>query len=209
MPKVNETYFRERRQYIIDCTQKVLAEKPLEQMNMRDIIRETGFSQGTIYNYYKNMDEIMHAMICQYMHKMKEELEMCMEAAQDFNDCYHRICECMIGLYEGNPRLFQAMLGNIPYHDVMQGSQDILFDIYRVGEEMNGMIMELLKKGIEEGEVRADLNLCIAVFHLWSGIGQTILFSRQKETYIASRFHMTRQEYMEQSFALIIDSIRK
>lgn len=209
MPKVNLSYYEERKKYIIDCAMKVLSGKSLEQINMRDIIRETGFSQGTIYNYYKNIDEIISVLICQYMGKMKDALGDCIEHSKDFYDCYHKICDCMIDLHQENPELFAAMLGKISYHDTEESNQDILYKIYQVGEELNVVMIELLKKGINDGFVRKNINLYVAVFHLWSSIGQTILFSYSKQKYIENQFHMTRHEYMEQGFHLIIRSILK
>ncbi len=209
MPKVNSEYYEERKKYIIDCTMKVLSKKTLEQVNMRDIIRETGFSQGTVYNYYKNVDEIISTIICQYMREMKAALQICIEQSENFHDCYHKICDGMIALHQQNPQLFEAMLGKILYHDTEQDKQDILFEIYQIGEELNSAVIGLLKNGINDGFVRADLNLYVVIFHLWSGIAQTILFSYHKQKYIESQFHMTRYEYMEQAFHLIICSILK
>ncbi|MDE6253402.1 MAG: TetR/AcrR family transcriptional regulator [Lachnospiraceae bacterium] len=207
MPKVNSAYKEERNKYIIDCTLEVLSEKSLEQVSMRDIIKKTGFSQGTIYNYYKNIDEIMSVIICRYMYKMKEELSACIHKNNDFYSCYHDICNCMVNLYEDDPVLFEAMLGKISYHTMKNDNQDILFEIYKVGKELNEMIIALLKMGMSQGIVRVDLNLYVVVFHLWSSIGQTILFSHKKQYYIENQIHMTSKKYMEQGFELIISSV--
>lgn len=207
MPKVDEAYLEERRKYIIDCALEVLAEKPLEQITMRDVIRKTGFSQGTIYNYYKNMDELLTVLLCQYMYRMKQILEEDIQKEQDFFSCYHRVCQDMAKLYEDEPQLFKAILGEISFHDNKQQEHDALYDVYRVGEELNEVIIFLLERGRKEKIVREGLNFHVVVFHLWSGIAQTILFSYNKQTYLQSCFHMTREEYMEQEFELLIHSI--
>lgn len=58
MPKVSKEYAENKRNLIIKCANEVFKEKPLYQITMRDIIVKTGFSQGTIYRYYANVDEI-------------------------------------------------------------------------------------------------------------------------------------------------------
>ncbi|MGL9730069.1 TetR/AcrR family transcriptional regulator [Enterococcus sp. DIV0756] len=63
MPKVSDDYIAERKAYILKCASEVLIEKPLFQVTMRDIIKKTGFSQGAIYRYYANIDEIFIALI--------------------------------------------------------------------------------------------------------------------------------------------------
>lgn len=61
MPKVSEDYLEERRQFIIECALKVYEGQMLYKMTMRDIIRETGFSQGNIYRYFKSVPELLIA----------------------------------------------------------------------------------------------------------------------------------------------------
>jgi len=58
MPKVTDEYLRDKRNFILECTNEILKEKPLYQITMRDIIKKADFSQGAIYRYYANIDEI-------------------------------------------------------------------------------------------------------------------------------------------------------
>lgn len=58
MPKVTEEYLNEKKNFIVECTNEILKEKPLYQITMRDIIKKAGFSQGAIYRYYASIDEI-------------------------------------------------------------------------------------------------------------------------------------------------------
>lgn len=58
MPKVSKKYLTDKKNYILECTGEILKEKPLYSVNMRDIIKKAGFSQGIIYHYYASLDEI-------------------------------------------------------------------------------------------------------------------------------------------------------
>src|SRR5471030_3347881 len=62
MPKVTEEYLESRRNFILDCATKVVREKPLYQMTMRDIIKEAELSQGAIYRYYSSLEEFYIAI---------------------------------------------------------------------------------------------------------------------------------------------------
>ena len=209
MPKVNLSYVQERKEYIIDCTYKVLRTKAIKDLNMRDVIKETGFSQGTIYNYYKNIDEIVSVIICRYMVEMREGLLKCIDYSNDFISIYNKICHCMIEMHKENPELFEGMLGRVSYSSAPKKEQDVFYEIFQVGEALNDIVIKLLKIGINQGVVREDLNLYVAVFHLWSGIGQIIIFSNNKKAYIEEQFQISRQEYMKQGFELIVRSILK
>lgn len=209
MPRVKESYLEEKKQFIVDCTLKVLQEKTFHQITMRDVIRETGFSQGAIYKYYGNLEEILSVIICENMKKMKKEVETCLTDYEDFDGCYKDICNRLIELYKSSPAIFEAMLEEITYSAERKGENDILFEIYQVGEEFSNFIKKFLQKGIDCGIVKPDLNLDVAVFYMWSGIGQIIIFSYKKQKYIEQQFNMEREEYMNQSFDLIIRSIKK
>ena len=63
MPKVSEEYIENKKKYIVDCTYKVCLRKPVEMVTMTDLIEETCLSQGGIYRFYKNLDEILCDMI--------------------------------------------------------------------------------------------------------------------------------------------------
>ena len=66
MPKVTDEYLSGKRNFILECTEEVLNEKPLYLITMRDIIKQAGFSQGVIYRYYSSIDEIYVDFINRY-----------------------------------------------------------------------------------------------------------------------------------------------
>lgn len=63
MPKVSEEYFDQKKRMITDAAYRVCLRKPVEMVTMMDVIEETGLSQGGIYRFYKNLDEILSDMI--------------------------------------------------------------------------------------------------------------------------------------------------
>ena len=63
MPKVSKEYLANKRQDIIDAAYSVCLRKPISSVTMTDIINETGLSQGGIYRFFDNLDDILRAMI--------------------------------------------------------------------------------------------------------------------------------------------------
>ena len=63
MPKVTQEYFDNKRKKIVDCAYQVCLRKPVEMVTMMDVIEQTGLSQGGIYRFYKDLDEILADMI--------------------------------------------------------------------------------------------------------------------------------------------------
>ncbi len=59
MPKVDERHEANRRQQILTAARQVCSEKPASAVTMRDVVRRSGMSQGGVYKYYSNMDEVL------------------------------------------------------------------------------------------------------------------------------------------------------
>ncbi len=63
MPKVNDEYLQDKREQILDAATRVCMRKPVYSIAMRDIITETGWSQGAIYRYFKNVHLILFELM--------------------------------------------------------------------------------------------------------------------------------------------------
>ena len=58
MPKVTQEYIDNKKKFIVDAAYQVCLRKPVEMVTMMDVIEETGLSQGGIYRFYKDLDDI-------------------------------------------------------------------------------------------------------------------------------------------------------
>ena len=65
MPKVSHEYVLEKKKSILKAAIEVCEVKPLYDITMRDIIKASGVSQGGIYRYYSDLDEILVDVINQ------------------------------------------------------------------------------------------------------------------------------------------------
>jgi len=65
MPKVSPDYVIKKKNVIIEAALTVCKVKPLYEITMRDIIKASGVSQGGIYRYFSDLDEILIEIINQ------------------------------------------------------------------------------------------------------------------------------------------------
>ena len=63
MPKVTQEYIENKKKFIADAAYRVCLRKPVEMVTMMDVIEETGLSQGGIYRFYKDLDNILSDVI--------------------------------------------------------------------------------------------------------------------------------------------------
>lgn len=77
MPKVTEEYIINKKKKIIDAAYELCLEKTVCTVTMQDIINRTGLSQGGIYRFYRDIDEIFGDMLADMRKRVtiKEELD--------------------------------------------------------------------------------------------------------------------------------------
>ncbi len=63
MPKVNQEYFENKKRIILEAAMRVFQRKPAYSVTMKDIIKESGLSQGGVYKYYSNIDKIVVSLL--------------------------------------------------------------------------------------------------------------------------------------------------
>ncbi len=63
MPKVSPEYIANKKSLITDAAYALCLEKTVSTVTMQDIINRTGLSQGGIYRFYRDIDEIFSDML--------------------------------------------------------------------------------------------------------------------------------------------------
>lgn len=104
MPKVSEEYFEKKKQAIVDAAYRVCLRKPVEMITMMDVIEETGLSQGGIYRFYKDLDEILSDVIAGMRKNVSivDEVEQLFSAKEelDFEEGVHKILDILADVME-------------------------------------------------------------------------------------------------------------
>lgn len=63
MAKVSEEYIQNKKSMIVRAAYDLCLQKTIGTVTMQDIINATGLSQGGIYRFYKDIDEIFRDML--------------------------------------------------------------------------------------------------------------------------------------------------
>ena len=104
MPKVSEEYFEKKKQAIVDAAYRVCLRKPVEMITMMDVIEETGLSQGGIYRFYKDLDEILSDVIAGMRKNISivDEMEQLFSAKEElgFEEGVHKILDILADVME-------------------------------------------------------------------------------------------------------------
>lgn len=207
--KKKEILVQFNKKNILDSAEKLFSEKGIKQTTMDDISREADYSKSTIYVYFKSKEEIYNHIIYEHMCDLRDITELCIKDATNFEECYYTICNKLFLLYEQYPLYFTSIMGNISIDEKDLAENEILQQIYDVGEEISDSMTLLFERGINENYLSPDINILPAVFTLWASLGSLITMSTEKESYILKRMKMEKSEFLQYGFQILFASIKR
>jgi len=205
--KKKEKLIQFNRNNILESAKKLFETKGVEQTTMDDIAKDADYSKSTIYVYFKSKDEIYNSIACEYMNLLKERLEDCTINLDDFESCYYKICNTIVGFQEQFPLYFETLVGEINVDPEQIEKDNILKEIYNTGEEINDIITKILQLGIDNQFIRKNIQLIPTVFYLWSAISGIILMAERKRKYLELRMGLSLEDYLNYSFKMLLKSL--
>ena len=75
MARVSKEYYEIKKREIVDAALKVCEKKTVSSITMQDVINASGLSQGAIYRYYKNIDEILTDLLSRIHMEQYESID--------------------------------------------------------------------------------------------------------------------------------------
>lgn len=166
MPKVTDEYLTNKRNSIIECTNEILKEKPLYQITMRDIIKKAGFSQGVIYRYYANIDEIYLDLINKYTtcNLLEQKIDMLINSEQPIKSV---VSDCVVAIGEYIEELLKSVGGKTCFELLVTYAYDVekrnaIFPKLKFKQSLEyaqNKIVEYLMKNIHQGVLRTTISV--------------------------------------------------
>ena len=126
----------------------------IRSVTMDDIAKHLGMSKKTIYQYYKEKDEIIHKLMLAHI---KHDECTCRESFEQSSNIVEEVFNMMKNIHEifgkVNPQLFYELQKYYP-------KTWKLFTDFKEGFILN-LVEKSLEKGKKEGYVRPDVNVKI------------------------------------------------
>ncbi|MCL2855601.1 MAG: TetR/AcrR family transcriptional regulator [Defluviitaleaceae bacterium] len=194
------------RSNILTAAKELFAEKGVTQTTVDDIGKKADCSKSTIYVYFKNKEEIFDCIVLEYYTLLRDGLSNAVKDAENFSAGFYAVCRTIAGFYTQHPMYFDSVLGEIKI--VTNDKDAVLFQIYQVGEEINEIMGNFFGEWMAKGQVRSDIpRLPQTIFALWGGVCGIITLAHKKGPYITHRMDATPEEFMENGFRLLLQSV--
>lgn len=194
------------REKIAAAASELFLTKGISSTSMDDIAGEAGYSKATLYAYFENKHEIISVLVLDSMKKLCECVASAVQPQMTIREKFDLICWELVRYQEDYPFYFQASLMPIDMDLERRSSFPEERETIRVGEEINVMIHELLRSGMEDGSLRPDLDIAPVSFSCWGLLGGLIYFAANKQNYIRT-MGMDKKEFLKYGFDLIYRSI--
>lgn len=166
MPKVTDEYLAGKRNFILECTNEILKEKPLYQITMRDIIKKAGFSQGVIYRYYANIDEIYIDLINKnpISNLLEQRIDYLVSSEQTIKSV---VSDCIVSIGEYIEELLKSIGGKTCFELLVTYAYDAekrnaIFPKLQFKQSLEyaqNKIVEYLMQKIQQGVLQTSISV--------------------------------------------------
>lgn len=186
MPKVTDEYKKNKKKMIVEAAYKLCLGKTVSTVTMQDIINETGLSQGGIYRFYRDIDEIFKDMLIELRERasIKKEIDEIFADSENVtpqvtvNQIFDLLADFMEKELMGIQKIDFEL--NILAMNAPNRVEKILSDLNDVGNKEYLIIrtMEFFKKKIEEGKLQPRVRgeeLLTFISSSYSGIQMTCI----------------------------------
>lgn len=151
---------------ILDAALKVFAESGFHNTRLEDIAQEAGFSKASLYNYYKDKEEIFLSLGAREYQRISERLEsdplLRIDEALPLKENLRRILTLVFTTF-GRHFAFVLTLNSFQFLSVFHESD---FHTGNNSENefvdarccVDGMFVDLVKNAQSRGEIRSDIS---------------------------------------------------
>lgn len=162
--KLKEKEKEERRNYIIDASEKLFFDKGYDNVSMKDIANKVGIDRTTIYLYFKNKEAIYFSIVLRAVKIMNEIFK---ESVKSDKNGIDKLRDTGWAYYEFNENFpdYHKIYVSFEYLRFQNNDKYDISEIMAVHAETVRIVCKAIAEGIEDGSIRKDLNpLQIAMY---------------------------------------------
>jgi AcrR family transcriptional regulator len=138
---------------IADALKTLLQEKDFNSITSAEIAATSGVNEALIYRYYKDKRGLLHYILSKYLRESESQIDLFLRDTGGTFSKLRKVIRHTFDTYDKN-RVFAKILlievRNFPGYFKSQ--------TYALAKHYSIIILELLKEGIENGEIHNDLS---------------------------------------------------
>ena len=155
---------KRKKNKIFRAALREFSEKGYAGASINRIVADLGIAKGSIFQYFGDKEGLFNFVFVKSIDIVKDHLKSVRDNTKDY-DFYSRIETLLtsgISFLRKNPRIY-ALYTKILYEGNLKFCSALL---KAVRQESFEFLSEMIRLGIERGEVRSDMDLSCATFYL-------------------------------------------
>jgi len=158
-----------KRQLIIDAAIEVFSRNGFQNSTISQIARKADVAEGTIYQYFKNKEDLFFSIPIDKTKEFYNELELHLEGIHGAENKIRKFVWYYLYHLQGNPNYTRALMLEMRVNRNFAKTKT--FEAYR---PLTHKILEIIEEGQEEGVIRKDVNI-YTIRHLILGMLEHIV----------------------------------
>ena len=166
---------KQREEQIINAAEKVFFELGFDNSTMDDVAAAAELSKGALYTYFKNKNELCICIVCRalalalggfrdvFADKKLSGLKMIVEFGMSFQR-----------FYRTHPRYYCALLSYRQHRGGCGQESKFLQETLEENNRINDLLVSILRKGMDDGSIRQDVDAVKTALTLWGDMGGLI-----------------------------------
>jgi AcrR family transcriptional regulator len=138
---------------IAGALQALLKEKDFNSITTAEIAKTSGVNEALIYRYYKDKRGLLHHLLSRYLRESESQIDLYLRDTRGTFRKLKKVIWHTFDTYDKN-RIFAKIL----LIEVRNFPGYFKSETYELVKHYSSIILELLKEGIENGEIRNDIS---------------------------------------------------
>ncbi|MTK63805.1 MAG: TetR/AcrR family transcriptional regulator, partial [Methanobacterium sp.] len=192
-----------RRKDIVDAAEKLFFAEGYEKVHMNDIAQEAEMARGTLYQYFKNKDDIYAAIALRAALMIKEKFQNLLSKDTTGIEKIRRICRFYYDFYKEYPGYYDAY-----YHSGMfeiDGSK-ALKEMQKIRKISFQGAVDAVKDGIKDGSLREGIDPVVTTLYMLATANNVNNISPVTQMYM-DEYGLTHDDLFNQTLDMSIRAI--
>ena len=138
---------------IANALKTLLKEKDFNSITSAEIAATSGVNEALIYRYYKDKRGLLHHVLSEYLRESESQIDFYLQETNGTFSKLKKVIWHTFDMYDKN-RIFAKIL----LIEVRNFPGYFKSETYGLAKHYSIIILELIKEGIESGEIRNDLS---------------------------------------------------
>lgn len=155
----------QRMQDIETAARKVFAQHGFEAASINEIAGQAGVSEGSIYKFYTNKRDLLHTILKTWYEGMIAEFMAKLDGVVGTRARIHVVIWQHLKSIKESPDLCRLFFSEV------RGAPDYYStDLYDMNREYTRVLLEILKSGVKQGDIRPDVDHALVRDVIFGGI---------------------------------------